>query len=326
MKTLEATMLNAPLRAISKLALAGLFIFVVFSIYAYWNHLVVATVQWQQALHAMLASHINAISNNPLQHGGALIALSFGYGVFHAIGPGHGKAVILTYLGTHKEGLSRGVMISLAAALLQSLIAILLVTVLARVLSFKLAQIHTYGNEVALASYVLVIALGALLLLRAVLQIIKLHRAQKHSHHHHSADENSHSHTDHCGCSHAHAPDENQSIWQSLSVVLSMGIRPCSGAIVVLIYAHLVGVYSYGIVATLLMGLGTGLTVSLVAVCTLYARSWLEGFASEFHETGSHVLHSGTHYVRCLGGILLIALGWSFFSAAVAVSSSHPLF
>src|SRR5690606_23130257 len=58
-----------------------------------------------------------------------LITLSFAYGVFHAAGPGHGKAVIATYLLATGEKLKRGVVISFASAFVQALTAIVVVSI-----------------------------------------------------------------------------------------------------------------------------------------------------------------------------------------------------
>jgi ABC-type nickel/cobalt efflux system permease component RcnA len=76
--------------------------------------------------------------------------------------------------------------------------------------------------------------------------------------------------------------------------------------------------------ATLMMGIGTGLSVSLVAIVTLYARAWIEKFVTG--GSSEHSYHVFSHYARGLGGIVLIALGWSFYSAASTLSAGHPLF
>ena len=336
---------NLKARFLMRLILLTLVIALGVVIYSHWSAFIGTIVEWQKTLHTSLASHISAVSEDALKYGGALIALSFGYGVFHAVGPGHGKAVIVTYLGTNKESMWKGIAISFSAAILQSIIAIVLVSALARVLKFKLAEVHNYGNDMALVSYVLVILLGAVLVVSSISRLLKLRRvtllasqhadhSQKHEHEHeheHSHDHgHSHEHIDShdagCGCSHAHVAEENQSIWQTITVILSMGLRPCSGAIVVLIYAHLVGVYSYGVIATLMMGLGTGLSVSLIAVGTLYARTWLERFVTESGDGSTHTHLAFSHYVRFVGGAILVALGWGLYTAASVISSGHPLF
>jgi nickel/cobalt exporter len=63
-----------------------------------------------------------------------------------------------------------------------------------------------------------------------------------------------------------------------MSIILSMGFHPCADAIVVLIYAHLVGAFYYAVIATLVMGLGTEIPVASMALGTQLARNWFEKF------------------------------------------------
>ncbi len=358
-KTWTTSVRTSYLGLITKLVMLMLFIGVGVAAYQHWGAVVTSVIAWQKELHIMLSGHMKAVSENAFGYGGALIALSFGYGVFHAVGPGHGKAVIVTYLGANKESMRKGIFISFAAALFQSVVAIVLVSLLARVLEFKLTDVHNYGNDVTQVSYVLVMLLGAMLIVTSVRRMFRLRRASKevnghgadhqehsghkeqmnhshahlHSHdhsnehdHHHSPEHHTHEHGAGCGCSHAHAPTENESVLQTLAVILSMGLRPCSGAIVVLIYAHLVGVYSYGVIATLLMGVGTGLSVSLIAIATLYARSRLERLVNKSGNQTAHFQQLISHYVRFVGGVILTLLGWSFFSTSLMLATGHPLF
>lgn len=301
-------------------------------LYSQWGSFVATSVDWQKSLHKMLAEHMRAVAQDAFKYGAGLVALSFVYGVFHAVGPGHGKAVMVTYLGSHKQSIVKGIVISFAAAFLQALVAIALVSTLARLLQFKLADVHNYGDDMALVSYVLVMLLGGLLIVGALRRLYQQRRRYQeapalghdHDHSHHGHPHHSHEHHHDCGCSHTHVPEANESIWQTLAVIVSMGIRPCSGAIVVLIYAHLVGVYSYGIASSFMMALGTGMSVSLIAVATLYARAWLERFASA--STAAHSQQMFSHTLRLAGGVVLVALGWSFYRAATVLSAGHPLF
>ncbi len=350
MKAISTVNSKIPFKALVNILLLLVVIATGVTIYSQWDSFVLSAVELQKSLHGMLAKHILAISKNTSEFGLALMALSFGYGVFHAVGPGHGKAVIVTYLSTHKESIAKGIIISFAAALLQSSIAIGLVSLLAGLLKFKFSEVHNYGNDVATVSYFLVMTLGLFLVVKAMTTILKSkkvfsqktayseqpHQAKQehhgHTHQHHDHNGHVHHHDSHhehgssCGCSHTHVPEKNESIWQTLAVIATMGARPCSGAIVVLIYAHLVGVYLYGIVATLLMGLGTGLSVGLIAVGAQFARSWLESMVA--HGSGQSVFRkfNVSSYVRLVGGIVLILLGWSFYKAAMVISTSHPLF
>ncbi len=140
----------------------------VVSIYLSWHTIIGQVVEWQKVFHGLLATHINAISQDPLHHGTVLIVLSFAYGMFHAVGPGHGKAVIITYLGSHKESLQRGAIISLLAALFQAIVAIVLVTVLSTLLSIQFSQVNRYADDITTVSYLLVMVLGAFLFFTAL--------------------------------------------------------------------------------------------------------------------------------------------------------------
>src|SRR5262249_58454656 len=70
-----------------------------------------------------------------------LFGLSFLYCIFHAAGPGHGKAVISSYIVANNETLTRGVVLSFASALMQALDAVVLVGVAARVLDESAAAL-----------------------------------------------------------------------------------------------------------------------------------------------------------------------------------------
>ncbi len=316
----------------------------VIAVYWHWNTAISQVIELQRGFHAKLASHINAVAKDTATYGWALIALSFAYGVFHAVGPGHGKAVIATYLGTHRESIKKGIGISMASALLQSIVAIALVSILAKLLSLRFADIDSYGEEMALVSYVLVMLLGLVLSVSAIRRFFHLRRSTKPAQHvAHSRDDQHqithHAHdrdkrddnaqiTDSCGCQHAQVPAADQSRLHTLGVVFSIGIRPCSGAIVVLIYAHLVGVFYYGVAATLFMGLGTGLSVSAIALGSQYARHWLESMLATSgaggHGSINHAVVSIS--IRLAGGAILILMGWGLYQTGLRTSVGNPLF
>ena len=303
-------------------------VFMVAMLYTYWQDIIGQVIAWQKQFHVMLADHVKHIEQDPLRHGLALIALSFAYGVFHAIGPGHGKAVIITYLGSHKETLKRGALISLLAALLQSIVAILLIVILAELVGSRFSEMKGYANSVTAASYVMVMSLGVFLFTSALVRQFKLLSAKsklvKHAHNH-SAHDAKHPHSSTCcGGHHTHQSTPQETLIKSISVLLSMGLRPCTGAIVVLIYAHLVGTFYYGILATLVMGLGTGISISAIALATQFARNWFEAFANSKNTQVS--FNDAGHLLRMSGGIIIFLLGLSLYqAAALTLPSTHPL-
>src|SRR4051812_41434429 len=90
-----------------------------------------------------------------------LLLISFAYGVFHAAGPGHGKAVIASYLVANGETARRGVVLSLASALLQALVAVTIVGVCAWLLNATARTMCGAERAIEIASYALIAAFGA---------------------------------------------------------------------------------------------------------------------------------------------------------------------
>ena len=239
-----------------------------------------------------------------------LLGISFAYGIFHAAGPGHGKAVISSYLVANEETWRRGITLSFASALIQALVAIGVVGVAAALLG---ATAKTMSNAVwwiEIASYLLIALIGARLLVTkggaflnewALLRAPKSvgaaataahhHHAHHHDHAHHPHDHHDHAHHDHAHgnpshgeaghvhdehCGHSHGPTPDQLAgpggWKrGLMAIFAVGLRPCSGAILVLVFALAQGIFWAGIAATLVMGLGTAITVAVIATLTVTA-------------------------------------------------------
>ncbi len=227
-----------------------------------------------------------------------LLVISFAYGIFHAAGPGHGKAVISSYLVANEETARRGIVLSFASALLQAMVAIVIVGVGALLLNATAKTMCGTERVIEIASYALIAAFGARLVwtkgggfFRALQQVRSLApqvaMVHAHDHHHHGHDHHGHDHhhgnhahvghvhDEHCG--HAHGPEPSALAgpggWlRGLSAVLTVGIRPCSGAILVLVFALAQGLFWAGVAATFLMGLGTAITVSIIATLAVAAK------------------------------------------------------
>src|SRR5580700_6479437 len=90
-----------------------------------------------------------------------LLAISFAYGIFHAAGPGHGKAVISSYLVANQETARRGIALAFVSAMLQSLVAVLIVGICAVLLNATARTMCGATKVIAIASYGLIAAFGA---------------------------------------------------------------------------------------------------------------------------------------------------------------------
>ena len=253
----------------------------------------------------------------------SLFGLSFLYGIFHAAGPGHGKAVISSYIVANNETWTRGVVLSFASALLQALVAVAVVGLAAALLNATAATMGRAVNVIEIVSYSLIILIGVRLLWvkgRAFLALLHtLHRPaavgaavtpRDHDHAHHDHAHNGHAHDDHDhghdhdhhhhGEGHAHhhhAQDEDASAWghahapepeelagpggwkRGLSAIVAVGLRPCSGAILVLVFALAQGLFWAGVASTFVMGIGTAITVAVIASIAVGARAWAQHLA-----------------------------------------------
>jgi nickel/cobalt transporter (NicO) family protein len=261
-----------------------------------------------------------------------LLAISFAYGIFHAAGPGHGKAVISSYLVANEETARRGIVLSFASAMLQALVAVALVAVLAWLLSSTAKTMCSAEKAIEIVSYALIAAFGARLVwtkgggfMRALqakpepAMATAHHHSHGHDHGHHGHDHHHHDHgrdhvhDEHCGHSHGPTPDQlaGPGGWQrGLGAIFAVGLRPCSGAILVLVFALAQGLFWAGIAATFVMGLGTAITVATIAVVAVSAKG-LARRLSAGSEGGGALIMRGIEF-GAAGLVLLFGLGLLF--------------
>ncbi|HLH87118.1 MAG TPA: nickel/cobalt transporter [Xanthobacteraceae bacterium] len=300
-------------------------------------------IGWMLRQQAIFYREFTGLIRAARQSGGiayGLLGLSFAYGVFHAAGPGHGKAVISSYLVANGESWRRGITLSFASALMQSLVAIAIVGVAAVLLGGTAAMMGAAVRNIEIASYLLVIVVGLRLAWtkgralavewRAARRSVPepqlvlalagapvparfhahdcsadhdhthgMHGSCAHGHHHHDHahhhdhvhDRNDHHDHDHhdddhhhgahghdAACGHNHGPEPQDLVgpggWRrGLAAICAAGLRPCSGAIIVLVFALSQGLFWTGVAATFAMGLGTAITVATLATLAVAARS-----------------------------------------------------
>lgn len=213
-----------------------------------------------------------------------LLLVSFAYGVFHAAGPGHGKAVISAYVLSTGAEVRRGVAVSFAAAFVQALSAIVIVTIAAIVFRVTARSMTVATEWVEIASYVLITLVGAWLLWsKAFGGGHNHHRHHDHHHHHHPSKP-------------GEGTDQSPSVghkngWAGAwSAIVAVGVRPCSGAIIILVFALAQGLFIAGVAATLVMAVGTGLTVAVLATLAVSARGLAVRLAGEESAVATGVL------------------------------------
>jgi ABC-type nickel/cobalt efflux system permease component RcnA len=221
-------------------------------------------VTFQRALDAQLRANLDAAD-----HGGgwaaygAIVLAAFLYGILHAIGPGHGKVVVASYLATRRTRFLHALEMSGTVAAVQALSAVVLVGVLAAIFGTTGKAILDHAGTIEMASYI-AIALMGLWMAWAALRPGPAPACGCGMLHDHDHDHGHHHAQDH---HHDHVPAAPRSpLAQMLTTGGLAGLRPCSGAILVLLFTLANGIFPVGVAATLAMGVGVALTVAAVSV------------------------------------------------------------
>ncbi len=284
--------------------------------------------QKQQELHRDLIKVIRDMKSDETNRSLYLLLFaSFLYGIFHAAGPGHGKMVISSYLLASEDQLRRGIKLTFLSSAAQAVSAILLVGLLAIALDLSRLEVTGQTRTLEIASYVLVIAIGLWMLNGAVrgkgCGHDHAHGGHSHGGHSHGGHGHDHNHEDHAQNHHGHnhghghhqpvaaAAVTQTGVRQYLGIVLAVGIRPCTGAVIVLLFTLAQGLLLAGIAATFVMALGTAITVATLAVLSVTSRRValrVAGKESPWQrrvQIGMSVL--GSLMVIATGAILLLA-------------------
>lgn len=289
-----------------------------------------------------------------------LLGLSFGYGVFHALGPGHGKAVLTAYVLANRETIRNGALLAMLSAFLQAFVAIGLVAIAAGVLRVSGVAMNRATWWLELGSYAMMVALGLWLVFRHVLKPVvrwvSLRRstaasqpgaqdlrllqgqaqvdAHAHSHAHgqcghhdhqrHHAQQQASVHVHDESCGHVHMPDPHLIAgpmnWsKAISAILAVGLRPCTGAVFVLVFSLAQGFFIAGIAAALAMGLGTGLTVAALACASLWISQASVSAAGGTQKVWGKIFVA---VLQSLASFAVLGLGLLLLSAAMSSGAS----
>ncbi|MGE1069310.1 nickel/cobalt transporter [Pantoea agglomerans] len=314
------SVISTPLRA-SRLwplwLMAGVLLSSALLVWLYWPQILMQSVLWQKDLHRQMTQLLQQVAEQPHQAGISLVIFSLLYGVLHALGPGHGKVVIATFLATHPTRVKTSIRLTLLASLLQGSVAIVLVTVMLLLLKTSSRQLHLSSFWLEKGSYLLVIGLGVMIgyrALRSLWRTLRPHPAPVFR-----AFKPHHQHDDQCGCGHAHLPTPQQmsgnlSVKTQLLVVVSMGLRPCSGAIMMLLFAKVIDVYGWGVISAAVMALGTALTISAIGLLVQQARTVAQRLAQPGVTAGMTRLLIPA--LALTGSLILIVAGIALWQSA----------
>lgn len=272
-----------------------------------------ALVQWaaerQREFQNAMAGAIRGLRTGQPGAWSALLAAALAYGFVHAVGPGHGKYLIGGLGLGSSVSTTRLVTIALLSSLAQALWAVTLVYGGFSMLSYTAHQLTAFTETVlAPISYLAVALVGLMLFWRGLRSFLSRDMSQRRQDHGHCS-----------GCGHAHAPAPEDvakltSLRDTVALIASVAIRPCTGAIFLLIIAWQMDIKLAGAVATIAMGLGTAGLTTTVAVSSVAARG-----AALASAKGLGTVSTALSALQAVSGVLIIWFSMLLFGVAVRV-------
>lgn len=237
------------------------------TLHSHWGDFLQWCLATQITLHRYLVMYLLLLNNHQYSGGIWLLVGAFLYGVLHAVGPGHGKFIVTTYLSTNQESLTAARVVPFLGSLLQGVTAILFVFILAVGLNLAAGDLSASRWYVEKISALTIGVFGAYVIFRALQSLWPTKQVIRRL-------TPAHQHDASCGCGHHGVGQDLQGAdWKTrLGVVLAIGVRPCSGAIMILLFANALGIVSWGIAAVMSMALGTALSILGLSLLVHYAR------------------------------------------------------
>lgn len=301
-----------------------------------WGSLTVWLRLQQMGLQKELADAVRQARDGGVAAAWPLIAVSFLYGVAHAAGPGHGKAIVAAYVLADGRRLRRGLALAWASAMLQGAVAVALIGAATWMLGVTARQAQEGTVWLERAGYALIFGVGLTMLhrgwrkLRGDGDLSDCGHAHEHRHDcgraHHGHEHHGHAHHEHehhehdAACGHVPAPSADPADWRETAVLLlSVGLRPCSGALLALTFASSLGVFSAGIAAAFAMAVGTAITVSCLAALAAGSRRLALAAAKDGRRPAQI-----ENALILASGLALAAMGAAFLAGSFAPGPAMP--
>lgn len=217
------------------------------------------------------------------------IGFAFLYGAVHAVGPGHGKMVVASYFIGHEARIGKGLLMGVQIAVTHVLSAVILISLVDLTFRQFLGGVPAESKGIRLVSYGLIIVIGLYMLYRAVMNAFFNGAG---------------------GLNHHHGDGRRQTV---LAVIA--GLVPCTGAILVMLFALANDILLFGIILVAAISAGMALTMSTIGAVTVLFRRAVVAAADKTSAAGRPVALALEH----AGAILILLVGITFFSATLAL-------
>ena len=244
---------------------------------------------WQQQLNQKIAALIReARERRSIQPLLSLIAIAFIYGVLHAAGPGHGKAVATSYLLSRGRKLSGGILLGNSIAFFHGVSGVVLVLAVHFVLKSGISgSLESVTRTTQLISYGLIVLLGAVLLTKSLFSW----RSKPGNE----------------GSYQTHASEEKR--MTPLAIALAVGLVPCPGVVLVMLFCLSLNAVGLGLVLAFFLILGMAMTISAVGVAGLAGKNLAFGVLERRHrlvKTFQRIIESAAALLVMLLGLLFL--------------------
>ncbi|MFP1925767.1 nickel/cobalt transporter [Lonsdalea quercina] len=307
---------------------ALLFIALIGAVVRYWPDFLSVMLAIQIDLHRYLVGYLLQLQRGDphLGYGVWLLVASFIYGVLHAIGPGHGKFIITTYLSVSHETASSARILAFLGAMTQGLAAILFVYLLVVFLNVSMGDLSLSRWYMEKISALYIGAFAVVLMVRAVRAgrtrpairrctpvvagasgVLAQPRAKLA--------------VKPAACCGHHAVNPAavpRDLSSALAMIAAIGIRPCTGAIMILAFANAVGCFNWGVAAVMAMALGTALAICALATWVIHSR---DRASSLFQRARHPVFASLRPWLLAASGLLLFLFALLLFSSTLPANA-----
>ena len=263
-------------------------------------------IEFQRQVNAGVAIHMRALeTGNSFAAFFLGLGVAFLYGMVHALGPGHGKFVIMSYFMGREVYVLRSLVMAAQMAVVHVIAAVVIVWVADILLKTSLGIGLADVPGIRAGSFLIIAGIGVYMLYQAVRGSGGYTHTHNHNHHHHHEHSHNHPH----GASHT---------TEGGLVALAVGMVPCPGAVLVMLYAIANDMIYPGFLLVAAMSAGIGLTIAILGVATILLRQ----FATRFIENsgGSVAVVRFRTLSNTIGALLVFVIGTVSFFAFLGMS------
>lgn len=242
-----------------------------------YNQLLKQLVSWQYSLNSYISTTIRSISDeNSLSVSLLIISIAFLYGLVHAAGPGHGKALVAFYFTSNRSDYKKAFKMGYMISIIHAISALLFTFGIFFILKTMFRKNFDEFSQMAMQISALMIILVAIYL---IVHAIKDREAKE--------------------------KNEKPANKSEVAVAFSAGVVPCPGVMTIVLFCVALEQYTLGVLAAVAMSIGMGLTISLAGILSIAINKK----ASSFLETKTYIL-------EILGGLLILLLGLFLLSSS----------